>query len=387
LPETDVIILHAAPITWGALSGPSRSVPALVAAQNRIEGVQAALVVTSARPGAAPELPFPVFGREVRLTTKRGPGLFCPHKTNQVPLSLNLLPPFDRPDLVVFHCPYNYVHAVIAEKLRAAGIPYVICPRGGMTRNAQRYRRWKKVLGNLLFFNQLVCGAAAINCLTEGEAAASRAWKRPVFVVGNGIELPDAASLATPGGSPDRRLVFIGRLHVHYKNLDTLLAACHVVRGELASARAGVELYGPDCQGSRRVLGRRIAALGLTDLVRLPGPVLDEAKSRVLAGADAFLHPSRSEGHPMAVLEALAHGVPCLLTPVTNVADEVAAAGAGWRVKPTTEGIAAGLREVLRAESDELREAGAAARRLAEEKYRWDNVAVESLNAYRKWAA
>jgi len=135
------------------------------------------------------------------------------------------------------------------------------------------------------------------------------------------------------------------------------------------------------------VLGRQIGELGLRDLVSLPGPVLDEAKSRVLAGADAFLHPSRSEGHPMAVLEALAHGLPCLLTPVTNVADEVVAAGAGWRVEPTAQGIAAGLRQLLRADSEELRRAGAAARRLAEEKYRWDNVAVESLNAYRKWAA
>lgn len=364
--------------------------PALVAAQNRIDGVEAALVVTSARPGVAPELPFSVFGRELRLAaTKKGPGLFWPHKTNQVPFSfsLNLPRPFDRPDLVVFHCPYNYVHAVIADKLRAAGIPYVICPRGGMTRNAQRYRRWKKMLGNLLFFNELVGGAAAINCLTEGEAAASRAWKRPVFVVGNGVELPDAGWLATPGGSPGRRLVFIGRLHVHYKNLDTLLAACRLVRDELAAAGTGVELYGPDCQGSRRVLARQIASLGLINLVSLQGPVLDEAKSRVLAGADAFLHPSRSEGHPMAVLEALAHGLPCLLTPVTNVADEVAAAGAGWRVEPTAEGIAAGLREVLHADSEALRRAGAAARRLAEEKYRWENVAVESLNAYRKWAA
>jgi glycosyltransferase involved in cell wall biosynthesis len=368
-----VIILHAAPIRWGTISGPSRSVPALVAAQNRLAGVQAALIVTASGRVAAPALPFPVFGRDVGLDRRRG--------------RLRLPPPFDRPDLVVFHSSYIYQHAMIAGRLRVAGIPYVICPRGGMTRFARHFRWWKKSLGNLLFFNHLVDGAAAVNCLTEGEAATSQTWKRPIFVVGNGVDLPDAASLATPGVSAGRRLVFIGRLHVHYKNLDTLLAACHRVRDDLAAAAATVALYGPDCRGSRRVLAGRIAALGLTDYVSLPGPVLDEAKRRALAAADAFLHPSRSEGHPMAVLEALAHGLPCLLTPVTNVADEVAAAGAGWRVEPTAEGIAAGLREVLRADGDELRRAGAAARRLAEEKYRWENVAVNSLNQYRKWAA
>jgi glycosyltransferase involved in cell wall biosynthesis len=76
-----------------------------------------------------------------------------------------------------------------------------------------------------------------------------------------------------------------------------------------------------------------------------------------------------------------------LLTPVTNMADEVSAAGAGWRVEPTVEGIAAGLEEVLSADAEQLRMAGAAARRLAEEKYGWQTVAERSLDAYRKWAA
>ena len=44
----------------------------------------------------------------------------------------------------------------------------------------------------------------------------------------------------------------------------------------------------------------------------------------------------------MAVLEALAMGVPCLVTPGTNMADEIAAAEAGWAVEPTAAGIAAG---------------------------------------------
>ena len=42
---------------------------------------------------------------------------------------------------------------------------------------------------------------------------------------------------------------------------------------------------------------------------------------------DLFIHTFRFEGHPIAVLEALSYGIPCLLTPGTNMAGEVEAAG------------------------------------------------------------
>ena len=63
-------------------------------------------------------------------------------------------------------------------------------------------------------------------------------------------------------------------------------------------------------------------------VLKLCGPIAGADKKKVLKDADLFLHTSRSEGHPMGVLEALAYGIPCLLTPGTNMASEVAASGA-----------------------------------------------------------
>lgn len=367
-----MIILHAAAITADPHSGPNSSVPGLVAAQNSLPGVHAALVATLGLSAIPPNLDVPVFD---------GKSFFQPSG------KIGLPSPFDRPDLVVFHSTYIPAHAAIARRLRGAAVPYVICPRGGMTRHAQDCKWLKKRLGNFLFFNRLVAGAAALHCLTPGEAAASPGWNRPVFVVGNGVALPPEAEILPIQPAAATRIVFMGRLHVDHKGLDMLVNACRIVQQELRQAQACVEVHGPDCNGGRTLLANLINRLGVGDVVSLKGPVSGAAKTALLTAADVFLHPSRTEGHPIAVLEALAHGTACLLTPNTNMADEVAAAGAGWRVEPSPAGIAAGLREVICMDRSQLRQAGVNARRLAAGRYTWPVIASRSVAAYRRYAA
>ena len=364
-----MIVLHAAPLNAREIGGPHVSVPALIAAQRRCGDAVPGLLLTGPNAEGSPEWDFPVFARR---SLRQG--------------RIKALPaPFCRPDLVVLHGTYLPVHERIARQLRAAAIPYVVCPRGGMTRFAQQCRWWKKRLANLLFFNRLVAGATAIHCLTQGEAEASRGWGRPVFVVGNGTDLPPRDALATPGRGAGLRLVFVGRLEVKIKGLDLLLEACARVRAQLQAAGVRVELYGPDHRGSVKTLAARIDRLGLQGIVALGGTVAGEAKHAALRSADVFLHPSRSEGHPMAVLEALAHGVPCLLTPNTNMAAEVATAGAGWQVEPSAESIAAGLAAIVSSDRGGLAQAGIHARRLAATEYDWSSVARRTIAAYRDW--
>jgi len=349
------------------------SIPALVSAQNRLDAVEAAMLVTipnTAGPPAGAD--FPIFDQQIALD-RRG--------------RLNLPAPFDRPDLVVFHSTYIPAHAKIASLLSKAGIPYIVCPRGGMTRNSQANKRLKKRIGNLLFFNYVVSRAVGLHYLTEGESKASVPWKLPQFVVGNGVEMPDADKLAAPGSCAGLQLLFVGRLHVLHKGLDVLLEACAEVGDQLRSADARLDLHGPDYFGSAAALIRQIKSLGLQDIVEVHGPVVGEAKTELLRRADVFLHPSRSEGHPSALLEAIAHGLPCLLTANTNMAEQVTAAGAGWQVEPSVESIAEGLQKILACDRKILQAAGANARQLAVEQFDWTRVADQCVRQYQKFAA
>ena len=95
--------------------------PELTAAQNCLEGVEAGLAVTVSNYSEPMSIEFPLFDAAgLRVRRRR----------------LCLPAPFDRPDVVVFHSTYVPRQARIARRLRRAGIPYIICPHGGMTRDA-----------------------------------------------------------------------------------------------------------------------------------------------------------------------------------------------------------------------------------------------------------
>ncbi len=81
--------------------------------------------------------------------------------------------------------------------------------------------------------------------------------------------------------------------------------------------------------------------------VRFLGPRSDVPD--VLASTDVFFLPTRAEGFPVAVLEAMAAGLPVVASDVSGIHEMIAAPELGWRVPPDSlEGFTAALRTVLR---------------------------------------
>jgi len=126
-----------------------------------------------------------------------------------------------------------------------------------------------------------------------------------------------------------------------------------------------------------------IADFQAGDVVEICGPVYDQDKEDVFRQTDVFVHTSRSEGHPMSVLEALSYGVPCLLTPGTNMSSEVALEGAGWEVELSPDSVAEGIRNALDSKLN-LPIMSKKARQLVERKYTWNAAAEKSVGLYRE---
>jgi glycosyltransferase involved in cell wall biosynthesis len=127
------------------------------------------------------------------------------------------------------------------------------------------------------------------------------------------VEITDEALLSEnrvfQPNKGDFKLVFVGSLAQIYKGLDVLIDAVALCteRGlslQLAVIGDGKHRAELEQQVARRELQQRIHFLG-----QLPGP---EAVRKELDQADLFVLPSRTEGMPRAVIEAMARGLPCI---------------------------------------------------------------------------
>ena len=229
--------------------------------------------------------------------------------------------PFNNPDLVVFEEVYRVKYAKIAKSLKKKGIPYVITPRGSLTYHSQKRKAFKKLIGNILFFNHFVKNAASIHYLTDKEYETSKSFKiNDYFVVGNGVEIKK--KIKTFENIKDKKkynVTFIGRIAMYHKGLDYLVEAINNNKSEFRKYKFEFNLYGPDDLDSKKILNSKIEQYKISDLIKINDPVFVSEKEKILLDTDLFVHTSRLEGQPTAVIEAMSYGVPVLVTPGTNI--------------------------------------------------------------------
>ncbi|MGH7408563.1 MAG: glycosyltransferase family 4 protein, partial [Candidatus Methylomirabilales bacterium] len=136
-------------------------------------------------------------------------------------------------------------------------------------------------------------------------------------------------------------LTFVGRLHAQ-KDVATLLDAAGRLRAEWPGIHVLLVGAGPE-EDALRCLAR---GLELKAQVRFTGGVADVIP--YLDATDVFVHPSRAEGMPGALLEAMACGLPCVATRIGGTADVITDGEDGLLVKPgDVAGMTAAIARLL----------------------------------------
>ena len=158
----------------------------------------------------------------------------------------------------------------------------------------------------------------------------------------NGIAVEDGPrSTRTPFSQPDCvEVMTVGRL-VPQKGIETLLEAAAQVVACHPQVRFRVLGDGP----LRAALEGQARALGLGDRLRFEGHV--SAVQDALESCDLFVLPSRWEGMPYSLLEAMAAGRPVVATAVSGAAEVVLDGETGLLVPPDDAGTLAGSIEAL----------------------------------------
>ncbi|WP_287395083.1 glycosyltransferase [Mesorhizobium sp.] len=292
-------------------------------------------------------------------------------------------------DVVHTHGLWMYPSVAASQWATRWKKPLVISPRGMLDPWAVRNSSWKKRLAGWLFENRHLRQAACLHALNEAEYEAMRAYGlvNPVAVIPNGVDLANTGErLAAPKWAADledeRVMLFLGRLHPK-KGIAGLLHAWARVQKDSSPSveRWRLVIAGWDQSGHEAELRQLAGKLKLDENVRFVGPQFDAEKAASLTRADAFVLPSFSEGLPMAVLEAWASSLPVLMTQQCNL-PEGFAAGAAFEIAPDADSMVDALAAFFDLPQEDRLAMGERGRRLVEERFDWESIAVEMASVY-----
>ena len=194
-----------------------------------------------------------------------------------------------------------------------------------------------------------------------------------------------SSTLQQPQADKDPRrcsLLFVGRL-VPYKGADMALEALSRVPQDYAS-KVDLTIVGDGPEmGALQALSRD---LGLSDRVRFTGWIPQEETSRYYLQADVFCFPSVREFGGAVALEAMAHGLPCIVPDYAGLGEYVPQ-DAGLKIEPRSRDFLVGeiaeAMTVLASKPDMRRKMADKALARAKE-YLWSRKAQRMVDIYRR---
>jgi phosphatidylinositol alpha-1,6-mannosyltransferase len=209
---------------------------------------------------------------------------------------------------------------------RRAGLPYLVRVGGPDIPGFEpRYKVLYPVLTPIIRSIWLRAEVVVAKC--EGEAAMIRAVDQnvPIALIPNGVDLDTFRERIPPPDNGPLRLICVGRL-IERKGQHHLIQAVKRLLDQ--GIDVALDLIGTgDAQASFEAQAR---ALGMGEKVRFMGYVPREKIAAHYAAAHVFVLPSYNEGMSVATLEAMAAGLPLVVTRTGGTADLVEEGVNGW---------------------------------------------------------
>lgn len=369
--------------------GPSRSIPILCEA---LAGMGAGVTVFTTNANGRENLAIPcgvpqnVGGVQVHYFERDLPGnYFFSRKLRQACHDRIRRSDFD---LVYVASNWGYPFLPACRAALGAKIPYVITPRTSFMQSTWRGKYVKKRLYHDFLERPLINNASALHYTTSFEAQES-AWlklKTETFIVPNPVNLAEFEQL--PEDQNFRRrygiaesenvLLYLGRVEQR-KGIELSLSAFARITDSFPASR--FVIAGPEEDDYKKILLKRIAELNIVDRVIFTGYLNPSQRLDALVDANLFILTSYSENFGMSVVEAMAAGLPVVISDRVGLADIVQRRGAGLVVPLDIEKISGALIALLH-DPMLCRQIGNRAKRVLHESYAPETVAHDMLREF-----
>ncbi len=239
-------------------------------------------------------------------------------------------------DIVHIHAVFSHCSSVAAYEAARQGVPFIIRPLGVLNRwGIENRRPWIKQISLRFIESKLIDCAALMHYTSEQERleAALAGVTRQSIIVSNATEIPVNPTRCTGlfrskhSSVKDKKIIlFLSRIDAK-KGLDLLVDALpRIVEKE---PNAVLVIAGNGDRNLVADLKHRAGLLGMSSFIEWVGFLEGEQKEAAYADADLFVLPSYSENFGIAVVEALAYGLPVVVSDQVAVHREIGAAEAG----------------------------------------------------------
>jgi glycosyltransferase involved in cell wall biosynthesis len=245
---------------------------------------------------------------------------------------------------------WNPIATFSLRALRKSNSLYCVSPLGMLDPIVLRRNPWKKLPWRFFLERANIEGSALIHFTTELEEERARScWK-----LNRSVVIPHAVNLERWESLPDRSaiesrfpqirgrevILFVGRIN-WVKNLDVLLKA--LVKVIAKRPRAMLLCVGPDNDAYRPTLEKQARELGIHDRLVFTGMLQGDDLKAAYACGDTLALVSQKENFGHSAAEALACGIPVVLSNGVGVGANWPASNAVFRVEPDPDPIASAL--------------------------------------------
>ncbi|WP_026733412.1 glycosyltransferase [Fischerella sp. PCC 9605] len=291
----------------------------------------------------------------------------------------------DKYDLLHIHAIFSYASTAAMLIARLQSIPYIVRPLGQLCEwSLQQGARKKQIYLNLIERANLNHSQVLHLTSEQEQQEVSRLnLSVPSFVLPHGFSIPPSIPdvrrrlrqhLNLPPDEPI--ILFLSRLH-HKKGLDYLIPAL----SKLTHHRFTFVLAGSGSPEYEAEIESLLVSTGICDRTHLAGFVEGEKKNMLLQGSDLFVLTSHSENFGVAVLEALAVGLPVIVTPGVALASVVKQHNLGYVPELDVSAIAKNLEDYL-SDPQQAKSMGDRARQIIFDKYTWEKIAFQMQQIY-----
>lgn len=264
-----------------------------------------------------------------------------------------------RYDCLIVNGLWQFHGLAVRQAALLLGMPYFVYTHGMLDpwfKRAFPLKHLKKLVYWPWGEYRVLRDASAV-CFTCEE---ERVLARQSFALYKANEAVVNYGTSVPKGDPDtQREAFLSRWpHLRERRLLLFLSRIHVKKGcdlllqafaDAANSDPALHLVmaGPDQSSLQPILVQQAQKLGIADRVTWPGMLSGDLKWGAFRAAEAFVLPSHQENFGIAVAEALACGLPVLVSDKVNIWREIEQSGAGLVAPDTKDGTSGLLRRWL----------------------------------------